>query len=206
MKSFKAYLTESKKTYDFKIKIVGDLSEASAKIKQALDCYKVESCSSGKRSPIQETHVDFPDHKNTNVTTFDVCVCYPATSLQVQALVSEALNLQASCVKVRNELEEAEVALNHAHDEKSGESLLSKDYESASEGQKLVGEKQKMSLLKDLGKVKKTLEQYTGVNDSLLASKSPAGDSVADKAKVNSKSPVGSSKVKLPTAKTVGAR
>jgi len=85
--------------------------------------------------------------------------------------------------------------------------LLGKDYDATSEGQKLVGEKQKMSLLKQLTKDKKTLEQYTGVNDSILAKSAPTSESAAsDSSKINSKSPVGSTKVKKPTAKTVGVK
>jgi len=96
--------------------------------------------------------------------------------------------------------------LNHANDEKSGEALLSKDYEAQSEGQKLVGEKQKFNLLKELMKDKKTLEQYKGVNDAILASKTPTESAPVDSAKINTKSPVGSVKVKKPTAKTVGVK
>lgn len=204
MKSFKEYLTESKKVYEFKIKIAHDVEGASAKIKQALDKFKVESCSSGKRAPIQETVADFPEHKNVSVTVFDVTTAYPANSVQVRAAVAEALGLTETCVKVRNLKEQEECDINHANDEKSGEALLGKDYETNTEGQKLVGEEQKMSLLKQLTKEKHTLEQYTGVNDELFPNKAPKELSegpAAKAAKDSLKSPVGSTKVKLPTAK-----
>lgn len=207
MKSFTEYLTESKKVYEFKVKLAGDYEKAAEAIKLALAPYKVESCSAGKRLPIAETHADFPNHKNTNVTIFDVCTAYPTNSATVRALIADKCRCTLESVKVRTPMEEAEIALNHAHDEKSGEALLGKDYDSAAEGQKLVGEKQKMSLLKSLTKDRKTLEQYSGVNDAILAKSSPKGEAgSADVAKINSKSPVGSSKVKKPTAKTVGVK
>ena len=44
MKSFKEYLTESKKTYDFRIKIAGDLPEGADKMmKTALEKFGVEA-------------------------------------------------------------------------------------------------------------------------------------------------------------------
>ena len=66
MKSFTEYLTESKKVYEFKVKLAGDYENAGEKIKSALAPYKVEKCSAGKRLPIAETHSDFPNVKNTN--------------------------------------------------------------------------------------------------------------------------------------------
>lgn len=174
MKSFKEYLTESKKVFEFKVKVAGSCPKDCAKlIKGALSEFKVENCSAGKSTPIQETQVDFPSHKNIGVTVFDVSVSYPATSVQLRSLIAEATGLSADCIKVRTIGEEAEVELNHAHDNLSGEALLGKDYES-SNNQDLVGEKHTMSLLRDLNKVKHNGTQVTGTNDSLLASKLPS--------------------------------
>lgn len=169
MKSFKDYLTESKKTYDFKIKIAGDCpKDCNKKIKEALELYKVESCSSGKGLPIAETYIDFPTYKNIGVTVFDVCVAYPTTSSQLRSAISEKLKISEDKVRVRNLREEAENDINYANKEKSGESLLNKDYEKDAGAQKLVGGEHAMSLLKELGKAKPTLEQYSGVNDQLF--------------------------------------
>lgn len=207
MRSFKEYLIESKKTYEFKVKIAGDYEKAADAIKLALAPYKCETVSSGKRLPIAETHTDFPNHKNTNVTIFDVTCCYPTNSATVRAAIAEKCRCSLDSVKVRTPMEEAELALNHANDEKSGQALLGKDYETKADGQNLVGEKHKMSLLKELTKDSKTFEQYKGVNDAILAKAMPKGSSKsAEAAKINSKSPVGSSKVSKPTAKTVGVK
>ena len=174
MKSFKEYLLESKQTYDFKIKVAGDCPEdCAAKIKEALSTYKVESCSNGKRTPITEKQIDFPQLENVGVTVFDVTLSYPTTSIQVREAVANKLNIVPANIRVRNDQEEEELALNHEHDELTGESLLEKDLEEV-DGQKLVGTKHAMSLLKELGKNKTTGTQYKGTNDKLLAKKAPS--------------------------------
>lgn len=174
MKSFKDYLTENKQVYEFKVKIAGDCpKDCSMLIKRALSKFQVESCSSGKSTPIQETQTDFPGLANVGVTMFDVCTSYPATSLEVQNLVAEHCGVPAGCIKVRNLKEQEEEELNHANDELSGEALIEKEYDKGT-GQDTVGEKHVMSLLKELNKNKVELTQYKGVNEKLLAKKAPA--------------------------------
>jgi hypothetical protein len=175
MKSYKEYLTESKETYDFKIKIAGDCpKDCSMLIKRALSKFQVEHCSSGKSTPIQETQSDFPEQKNIGVTVFDVSTNYPATSAEISALVADHCNLSQGSIKVRNLKEQEEEELNNANAEATGESLLAKEELEEVDGQKLVGDKHNMSLLKELNKNKKELAQYKGVNDKLLAKKAPA--------------------------------
>ncbi len=175
-KSFKEYLQESKQNYEFKIKIAGDACDsASDKIKSALNRFNVESISEGKRTPIQESQIDFPEHTNIAVTIFDVSLAYPITSNQIRDLVSEALNITHSCVKVRNVKEQEEDEINTQYDQNnlSGKAFLGSDYEKTNH-QSVVGEEHKMALLKELNKTKHQGTQYTGVNDELLAKKGPA--------------------------------
>jgi len=204
MKSFKQYITESKKVYEFKIKIAGDCpKDCAAKIKEALNICKVESCSSGKGTPITEKQVDFPQLENVGATIFDVTVCYPTNSVQVREAVANKLKMTPANIRVRNAHEEEELALNNEHAEKSSESLLAKEYTTDSEGQGLVGEKHTMSLLKELGKKKTTGEQVKGTNDALLAKSAPVEkrSGPAKAAKVTVKSPVAGRKVKLTPVK-----
>lgn len=199
-KSFKEYLLESKQNYEFKIKIAGEPGDAaSSKIKYALEKFKVETLSSGKRTPIQETQVDFPDHSNINVTVFELGLAYPATSNQVRDNVANALNLSHSCVKVRNlkEQEEEEINNKYCPNHPSGEAILGTDYEKTN-NQSLVGEQHKMSLLKELSKTKHEGTQYKGINDDLLAGKTPSTKSETTKLDQNSTSPVGSHQNKIP--------
>lgn len=204
MKSFKEYLIESKTTYEFKIKLAGDHEGCTDKIKEALAKFNVEDCSEEKRTPIQETQSDFPDHKNISVTTCNVTCAYPTTSQQIQHLIAEALSLEPCCVKVRTPKEIEEDALNHQYDVKSGSALLGSDYEKENH-QDLVGEKHKLNMLKELNKTKHQGEQYKGVNDKILAKKAPSEKGPASKAtdkSSSSLSPLGGRKVTLPQAKT----
>ena len=203
MKSFKEYIIESKQTYEFKIKIAGDHADGcKEKIQQALTKFNVVSCSEAKRGPIQEMQADFPEHTHINVTTCEVVCEYPATSQEVRDRIAEVFDLTHMCVKVRSEHELQEEELNHEHDKKSGVSLLSQDYEKEN-NQTVVGEKHLMSLLKELNKEKHQGTQVKGVNDKLLAKKSPTEKGPAAKAadkSINNKSAIGGQKIKLPTA------
>jgi hypothetical protein len=199
MKSFKEYLTESKRVYEFKVKIAGECpKDCHSQIKTALSQFHVESCSTGKRTPIQETHKEFPDYKNVNVTLFDVCTSYPATSHQVRDKIAECLRIAHSAIMVRNIHEAAEEEINHQHDTKSGNSVLQTDYE-ASNNQKMVGTEHAMSLLKELGKTKKSGHQYTGANDAILAKNAPSEKTNTKESKQNNTSPVGSKQLKRTT-------
>lgn len=200
MKSFKEYLTESKKTYEFKVKIAGECPKGcAALIKEALAKYSVTSCSAGKSTPIQEQQEEFPGLTNVELTVFDVVTDYPVNSLQVRSAISEVANISPSNIIVRTAGEQAEYAINHANDEKSGEALLGTDYEK-SNNQDLVGTKHMMSFLKDLEKTKHAGEQYKGVNDQLLAKSSPSEKAVSDDSKPGTVSAIGSKKSKAHAA------
>ena len=204
MKSFKEYLTESKKVYEFKVKIAGDCPEdCSAQIKGALAQFHVASVSSGKRTPIQERHSEFPEHKNVSMSVFDVTTNYPATSLQVQDLVASGLGLTHSCVKVKNLAEEKEHEINHANDERSGKALVGTDYE-PSNHQALVGEEYKMNFLKELNKDKHQGTEIKGYNDELLADSAPKHSKETPGKQVNVKTKavnIFTKQIKVPTAK-----
>jgi hypothetical protein len=191
MKSFKDYLTESKKVYKFKIKVGGSCPKNCAEqIKAALAQFQVESCGAGKSVPIQEHHAEFPEHKNIEMTIFEVTTCYPATSLQIRNKVAEALNIAHSLVKVKTPADEKEHAINHAHDNPTGEALLGKPYES-SNNSSMYGEQYVMNFLKELSKDKKTGHEVEGSNSELFPktgkAKIQTEESVKEKA---SRSPV----------------
>ena len=161
MKSFKQYLTESKKIYEFKVKIAGDLPDGFDKaLKNSLSKFNVESMRKAVRTPIQESPIDFPGVKFKEVSVFNVGLSYPTTSPIVKQAIAQMLNIEESRVLVRTNSEDAEAVMNAesmlAPDGKGA--LLGTEYES-SDNQDLVGEKQKLSFLKDLGKSKHELEE-----------------------------------------------
>ncbi len=154
MKSFKTYLEESKQVYEYKVKIAGDCPKDCAKqMKIALEKYGCTSCSAGKRTPIQESPLDFPDQKFSEVNIFDIKVTYPTTAAVLREYIAEQLKINSSRIRVRTpfDIREEEINLSGLN-AKKGESLLEKDYEKDEAGQKMVGEKHLMSFLKGLKK------------------------------------------------------
>ena len=156
MTSFKEYLSESKKTYPFRVKVAGEIQkDLASRVKEALAKYDCKKVSAAKRTPIQETHMDFPELKNIEVNTFEIELNYPTTSFVLRNDLAERLNISQALIKVRNPMEEAEAEMNHAHmlAPGQGESLLEKDYETDAKGQKLVGQDHVTSFLKELNKI-----------------------------------------------------
>ena len=163
MKSFKHYLTESKRVYEFKVKLAGDLPPNFDKsLKLALAKFNVESLSKAKRTPIQESPADFPGVKHQEVTVFSLALAYPTISPVVKQAISQILKIEESRIIVRTAGEELEAELNQEHmaapDGKGA--LLGTDYEK-SDNQDLVGEQHALNFLKSLSKTKHTLEEVT---------------------------------------------
>lgn len=88
MKNFQQYLTESERTYNYRIKLVGDIpsylvKELEGKLKQ----FDIVKISAPKTTPVQPAPADFPAFPNERVTHVDVEFRYPAIEPQIQQLV-----------------------------------------------------------------------------------------------------------------------
>jgi hypothetical protein len=190
-KTFFDYLIESKQLYEFKIKIAGDLpDDAESKIESALAQFDVHTCKLSKSTPIQKHQPDFPSHSNISVSIFDVITEYPSTTPELRTVIASALAISLDCIKVRTALEDLDIT-----PVMSDKPLLNSPYEKVNH-QDLYGDKFNTPFLKELNKMKHTGTQYKGVNDKILASKSPKGSeeyksSKAD-SKISTKSIVGS--------------
>ena len=87
MKNFKDYLAESERTYNYRIKMVGDLpSEFYNSLKGKLSQFDPLKIGSIKTTPIQAKPADFPAFENEKVTSFDVKFRYPAIEPQIKQL------------------------------------------------------------------------------------------------------------------------
>jgi len=87
MKKFQEYLAESERTYNYRIKIVGDtppnfLKDMEEKLKQ----FDIVKISAPKTTPVQAKPADFPAFDNERVTHVDVEFRYPAIEPQIQQL------------------------------------------------------------------------------------------------------------------------
>ena len=102
MSTFKDYLTESAKSYDYKVKVAGTLADDFAsKLESALAKFEVANMSAGKKTPIMTLPLDFPALSNEQVTIFDVTTNYPASSNVMKEYLSDILRVPASHMVVK---------------------------------------------------------------------------------------------------------
>ena len=87
MKHFRDYLIESERTYNYRIKFVGDVpSEFLKTFKQKLEQFDVVKMSDAKTTPVQSRTPDFPAYENERLTIVDVEFRYPAIEPQIRQI------------------------------------------------------------------------------------------------------------------------
>ena len=102
MSTFKDYLTESTKSYDYKIKVAGTIADDFAsRMETALQKFELAKLSAGKKTPIMTLPLDFPALSNESVTIFDVTTNYPASSNVMKEYLSDILRVPATHIVVR---------------------------------------------------------------------------------------------------------
>jgi copper(I)-binding protein len=158
MKTFSQYLTESKKTFKFKVKVAADLSdEQVSAIERGLQMFKLLDISKPKRLPIQENPVNFETLGPVEVSLMEVETAYPATIDQIKQVVHTAGKVAASHVFVNTESQEIDVV--RISTDKDGKPLLLQDYEDSDEKvQELYGDENVKITLKSLENGKKKYE------------------------------------------------
>ena len=102
MKNFRDYLAESERTYNYRIKVVGDLPEGFFNaLKGKLAQFDPETVSDLKTTPIQAKPADFPAHENEKVSSFDVKLRYPAIEPQIKQ-IARLLGLDENKIVMQN--------------------------------------------------------------------------------------------------------
>jgi hypothetical protein len=87
MKNFQQYLAESERTYNYRIKIVGDVAPDFVKqLEEKLAQFDVVKITKPKSTPVQLKPADFPKHSNDSVTSMDVEFRYPAIEPQIKQI------------------------------------------------------------------------------------------------------------------------
>lgn len=123
MKTFKEYLAESKKVYQFKIKVAGDLPEKfQENLKTQLGRVEVKTLEKVETTPVQSTPLDFPNLSNMEVHIFNLVCEYPVTGPEIASDL-KAIGLSEECFRVRGDGEQTEDH-DHAMCDPSGEALL----------------------------------------------------------------------------------
>lgn len=88
MKTLAQYLVESEKTFDYRIKIVGDIDSAFVTaFKEKLKKFDPVKISDPKKTPILAQPQDFPAFNNESVNIIDAVFRYPANLQQIQQVV-----------------------------------------------------------------------------------------------------------------------
>jgi hypothetical protein len=87
MKKFQEYLAESQRTYNYRIKIVGDVAPDFIKmLEEKLKQFDPVKISKPKTTPVQLKPADFPKHSNDSVTSMDCEFRYPAIEPQIKQI------------------------------------------------------------------------------------------------------------------------
>ena len=193
MRSFREFLIESHKTYTFRVKVAGELTnEQVGKLEDHFERWGLESLSKPKRTPIQEHPQDFPEVTNSEISIMELIVNYPATPRDILECVHSALGIPVDHIRVYNEHDphetdrEAEVK---AEDDEYEVQLTAPYPKTKSEG---FGDKYNKQFLKGLEKMPKMKIAGGNTSKAQTSNELPQGKS----------SPVGSNKVKMPTPRS----
>ena len=87
MKPFAKYLAESERTYNYRIKVVGDVPDGFFKeLKEKCAQFDVVKMSDAKSTPVRRAIPDFPAFPNQPMKIVDVEFKYPAIEPQIKQL------------------------------------------------------------------------------------------------------------------------
>ena len=103
MKSFAQYLVETRQTFDYRIKILGDAdAELINKLEEKLQQFDVVKMTEPKKTPIQKKLSDFPGAENDSCTFMDVTFNYPATPPQITQIAELCgMNPNHICIQAK---------------------------------------------------------------------------------------------------------
>jgi hypothetical protein len=189
MKSFKEHLVESKRTYDFKVKIACDLTtEQEDTMKSLLSKYQVAGFKKTGKTPVQALPLDFPRLTNTEVSIYEVALDYPVASHELANYLGAGLKLHEQSIVVRKPGEPSE-QYQEPQVKREGALLNDPDYKEAGSPkfEDYYGDKYNASLIKTLNDDLKAQHKARGQ----VIPKGDDGKTTNEVAQ-NNQSPVGS--------------
>ena len=102
MSTFTKYLTEAIKTYEYRVKIAGDIDkDFTSRLETACQKFEVQKLSAGKKTPIQSLPLDFPALKNESVTIFNLSTSYPVSVRELKEYIADYMRISPAMVVVR---------------------------------------------------------------------------------------------------------
>jgi hypothetical protein len=172
-RSFVHYVAERKTEYKYILKFaVDEMTDIMIdQLEAGLAKYDVKSASSFRKTPIQESPLDFPNVKNTAVFICNLTLGYPGSLDFLRTYICNCMAISPACLAVYSENDprqiETDLYIDRNSDEykKKYKTRLGSDPEETGD-KDLYGEKYNVSFLKELEKVRKERESIT-VNNPL---------------------------------------
>jgi hypothetical protein len=163
-KTFKEYLSESSKKYDFRVKVAGDFTtEQEATMKALLDRYAMSGFKRSAKTPIQALPLDFPQVKNCEVSIYEVTLDYPTTQQELTEYLATELGVSKQNLVVRRPGEPSEEYQTPVV-EREGALLNDPDYKEAGNPQfeDYYGDKYNTGFVKELNDILKLQRKARG--------------------------------------------
>jgi len=164
MSTFTKYLTEAIKTYEYRVKIAGDIDkDFASRLETACQKFEVQKLSAGKKTPIQSLPLDFPAIKNESVTIFNLSTSYPVSVRELKEYIADYMRISPAMVVVRTPdepTEEYQEQIAIAGKSEYKNKLQDIEYKDAPKvkGEDFHSTKANMSLLKELLKDREKTE------------------------------------------------
>jgi hypothetical protein len=176
MKAFKQYLVESKRTFDFRIRIADHElpNETLDKIERGLMAFDLADITKPKNQPVAYTR-EFHTLGPVGRKQFEVKLNYPTSPETIKTNIHNNTGIPACCIVVRGAMEDDILGSElHAHPEQSLNAGVD-NYQEDNQAQAHVGMKRVDSLLKELqaAREQNKPQQVKNVNDDILAADVP---------------------------------
>lgn len=164
MKTFKEYLSESKKQYDFRVKVAGEFTaEQETSMKAALGKWSLAKFSKLAKTPIQQHPLDFPQVKNCEVNIYEVTVDYPTTQQELTEYLTQEVGVSRQHLVVKRPGEPTE-EYQEPKQEREGALLNDPDYKESPNAkfEDFYGDKYNSGFVKELNDLLKLERKARG--------------------------------------------
>jgi len=176
-KSFVKYVAETKTEYKYVLKFaVHDMSDHMIDCMEAcLKKYNLTAASAFRKTPIQESPLDFPNVKNTAVYICDITMEYPASLDFLRTYICNSLDMSPALLAVYSECDPRQIETDLYVDRTSAEykekykARLGSDYEETPAP--AYGAEYNMGFLQELEKVRKERDITIALNPLSQAEK-----------------------------------
>jgi hypothetical protein len=173
-RSFATYVAEFKTEYNYVLKFaVNDMTDEMVDMLEAcLTKYELSSASKFRKTPIQESPLDFPNIKNMPVFSCDITMGYPGSLDFLRIYICNCLKMSPANVAVYSSNDPRQIETDLYIDRTSPEykakykARLGSDYEETDDGFEKNPATYNTTFLKELEKVRKE-QKITTVDNPL---------------------------------------